>query len=115
MKDRIRQIRKDLKLNQTEFGNMIGATQKMITTYETGVVVPDKSILLLICQKFNVNEAWLERGEGMPYKEGLLPALSNALRDMPAVRDALERLLPRLTVEDFQHINALVEKIINQK
>lgn len=39
----------------------------------------------------------------------------NALRQMPAVQDALERMLPRLTAEDFLTINALVEKIIDQK
>ncbi len=113
MQNRIRKIRKDLKLNQTEFGSMIGASQKMITTYETGTVVPDKSIRMLICQKFNVNEVWLETGEGVPYKEGLVPALEIALRDMPAVKAALERLLPRLTVEDFQHINDLVQRILD--
>lgn len=112
MKDRIKQIRKDLRMNQSEFGAEIGATQKMITTYETGVVIPDKSIRLLICEKFNVNEEWLETGEGVPYKEGLVPELVNALRNMPAVQAALERLLPRLTPEDFEHINALVEKLI---
>ena len=115
MKDRIRRIRKDLNMNQTEFGAEIGATQKMVTTYETGAVIPDKSIRLLICHKFNVSEAWLETGEGAPYKEGLIPALALALQSMPAVADALERLLPRLTPEDFDHINALVDKIIQGK
>lgn len=115
MKDRIRRIRKDLNMNQTEFGAEIGATQKMVTTYETGAVIPDKPIRMLICQKFNVNETWLETGEGVPYKEGLVPDLVNALRNMPAVQAALERLLPRMTVEDFEHINALVDKIINDK
>ena len=113
MKDRIRQIRKDMNMNQTEFGAEIGATQKMVTTYETGAVLPDKPIRLLICEKFNVNPVWLETGEGLPYKEGLLPELAQALRNMPAVAAALERLLPRLTVEDMQHINTLVQKIIN--
>lgn len=113
MKDRIRRVRKDIKMNQTEFGSMIGCSQAAITSYETGRVVPDKSIRMLICQKFNVNEAWLETGEGVPYKEGLVPALEAALRDMPAVKAALERLLPRLTVEDFHHINDLVQRILD--
>ena len=111
MKDRIRKIRKDMNLNQTEFGAEIGATQKMITSYESGRVVPDKSIRLLICQKFNVSETWLETGEGKPYKEGLVPELTHALRQMPAVQSALERLLPRLTAEDFAKINELVDKL----
>lgn len=110
--ERIKLIRKNLKMNQTEFGAEIGATQKMVTTYETGAVIPDKSIRLLICQKFNVNESWLETGEGVPYKEGLVPGLVNALRSMPAVQAALERLLPRLTPDDLEHINSLVVKLM---
>lgn len=110
MKDRIRRIRKDLNMNQTDFGAEIGATQKMVTTYETGAVLPDKPIRLLICQKFNVNESWLERGEGAPYKEGLIPALANALQAMPDVAAALERALPRLTPQDLANLNELIKQ-----
>ena len=109
MKDRIRRIRKDLNMNQTEFGAEIGATQKMVTTYETGVVLPDKPIRMLICQKFNVSESWLETGEGVPYKEGLIPALANALQAMPDVAAALERVLPRLTPQDLANLNELIK------
>lgn len=115
MKDRIRKIRKDLNMNQTEFGAELGATQKMVTTYETGAVLPDKSIRLLICEKFNVNPEWLETGEGVPYREGLLSSLADALRQMPAVASALERLLPRLTHEDLEHLNDLVQRIISDE
>ena len=113
MKDRIRQIRKDMNMNQTVFGSEIGCSQTAVAKYEGGQVIPDKSIRLLICEKFNVNPVWLETGDGLPYKEGLLPELAQALRNMPAVQAALERLLPRLTVEDMEHINTLVQKIIN--
>ena len=102
-------------MNQTEFGAEIGATQKMVTTYETGAVLPDKPIRMLICQKFNVNETWLETGEGVPYKEGLIPELAQALRSMPTVAAALERLLPRLTAADLQLIDAMVRKICEDK
>lgn len=115
MKDRIRRIRKDLKMNQTEFGSAIGVSLAALSKYETGVVVPDKSIRLLICEKFNVNPEWLETGEGVPYKEGLLPALADALRQMPAVSATLERLLPRLTHEDLEHLNDLVQRIISEE
>lgn len=115
MKDRIRLIRKNLNMNQTEFGAEIGATQKMVTTYETGAVLPDKPIRLLICEKFNVNESWLETGEGVPYKEGLIPELASALRQMPTVAAALERLLPRLTPEDLAHFDAMIQKVIDEK
>ncbi len=109
MKDRIRQIRKDMNMNQTEFGNEIGVTFAALSKYESGKVVPDKSIRLLICQKFNVSESWLETGEGVPYKEGLIPALANALQAMPDVAAALERVLPRLTPQDLANLNELIK------
>jgi len=105
MKERIKLIRKDLRMNQTEFGAAIGATQKMITTYETGAVLPDKTTRMLICSKFNVNETWLETGVGLPYKEGLIPQLLHALKQMPDVQAALEEKLPYVSDETFQKMN----------
>ena len=114
MKDRIKQIRKNLKMNQTEFGAEIGATQKMITTYETGTVVPDKTTRLLICSKFNVNETWLETGEGVPYNEGLIPSLVHALRHMPDVQAMLEAKLPYVSDETFEKMNEAFKHFLDE-
>ena len=114
MKDRIKQIRKNLKMNQTEFGAEIGATQKMITTYETGTVVPDKTTRLLICSKFNVNETWLETGEGVPYNEGLIPSLVHALRNMPDVQAMLEAKLPYVSDETFEKMNEAFKRFLDE-
>jgi DNA-binding XRE family transcriptional regulator len=114
MKDRIKQIRKNLKMNQTEFGAEIGATQKMITTYETGTVVPDKTTRLLICSKFNVNETWLETGEGVPYNEGLVPSLVHALRHMPDVQAMLEAKLPYVSDETFEKMNEAFKRLLDE-
>lgn len=115
MHDRLKEIRKSHNMTQDAFASEIGATRGMVAKYETGLVVPDKSIRLLICEKFNVNPEWLETGEGVPYKEGLIPELAQALRSMPSVAAALERLLPRMTPEDFAHIDELVRKICEDK
>lgn len=109
MKDRIRRIRGDLNMNQTEFGSELGASRAMIASYEVGKVVPDKSIRLLICEKFNVNPEWLETGEGVPYKEGLIPSLAQALQYMPDVAATLERVLPRLTPQDLANFNEIIK------
>lgn len=113
MNERLKLIRKNSGMTQEAFASELGATRGMIAKYETGLVVPDQTMRLLICQRYNVNPIWLETGEGKPYKEGLIPELVHALRQMPAVQTALERLLPRLTAEDLQHMNALIEKFIN--
>lgn len=114
MKDRIKQIRKDANMNQTEFGEAIGVTFSALSKYEQGKVVPDKSVRLLICSKFNVSETWLETGEGDPYVEGLIPTLSHALMRMPSVCATLERILPELTDDDLDRIDEIAE-LIRQK
>lgn len=112
MNERIRLIRKNLRLTQTEFGKQIGCSQTAVAKYESGMVVPDQPIRLLICQKYNINPTWLETGEGKPYKEGLIPELVHALRQMPDVQAALERLLPRMTDDDWRLINEAVSRFI---
>lgn len=108
MKDRIKRIRTDAGMTQEEFGKAIGATRGMVTTYEKGTV-PTQSTRLLICSRFNVNESWLETGEGVPYKEGLIPSLVQALQYMPDVAATLERILPRLTPQDLVNFNEIIK------
>ena len=115
MKERIKKIRKDAGLNQTEFGSVIGATLAMITSYERGKVVPDAAKRMLICEKFKVNPEWLEHGGDVPpYQTGLIPQLEKALQSAPAIAAALERLLPRMSPDDWKILNTVVEKAIQK-
>lgn len=110
MKDRIRQIRKDLNMNQTEFGDAIGATLAAYSKYETGKVMPDKATRMLICEKFHVNQTWLETGEGEPYKASGDYAILRTLDAMPDLKEAFAAYLPRITLEDMRTINEMVRK-----
>lgn len=64
MNERIKELRKSLDMNQTEFGNRIGVKQTTVAGYETGVRTPIDSVILSMCREFNVNEKWLRTGEG---------------------------------------------------
>ena len=64
MNERIRQLRKELKLTQTEFGKRLGIKQTTVAGYETGGRVPIDAVISLICREFNVNEEWLRTGKG---------------------------------------------------
>ncbi len=64
MEQRIRTVRKNLKLTQTEFGARIGVKGNTVTGYETGLRTPSDAIILSICREFNVSEHWLRTGEG---------------------------------------------------
>lgn len=109
MKERIRQIRKDQGMTQEAFGAAIGSTRGMVTTYENGTI-PTLATRMLICEKFHVNQTWLETGEGEPYKVSPSYSILRALDAMPALRDAFAEMLPKLTVQDMQTINSLLEK-----
>lgn len=114
MKERIKKIRKDSGLNQTDFGKVIGASQFMITSYETGRSIPEEFTCSLICEKFNVNPDWLSTGDGQPYKTGLVPRLAAVLRSSPALAAALESVMDRLTLDDWRALNDIVAKAIAQ-
>lgn len=64
MNERIKELRKFLGLNQTEFGDRIGIKQTTVAGYESGSRTPIDSVVLSMCREFNVNEEWLRTGEG---------------------------------------------------
>lgn len=63
MKDRIKQLRKELHMSQTEFASSIGLHRSTISSYECGRVEPPENIQNSICQVFKVNRRWLSDGE----------------------------------------------------
>ena len=64
MQNRIKEVRKHLKLTQTEFGERIGVKGNTITGYETGLRSPSDAVITSICREFNVSEKWLRTGDG---------------------------------------------------
>lgn len=65
MNERIKSLRKVLKLNQTEFANSIGVTPSNISKLESGTInTVTSSMIKLICNLYDVNEKWLRTGSG---------------------------------------------------
>lgn len=64
MKERIKKIRKTLKLTQSEFGASVGVKGNTIGNYEMGLRVPSDAVIFSICREFNVNEDYLRNGKG---------------------------------------------------
>ena len=64
MKDRLKQLRKELGLTQREFSERIGIKPNTFSQYESGRNEPIDAVLRLICETFNVNEEWLRTGSG---------------------------------------------------
>lgn len=81
--DRIRLLRKELGLNQTEFAQRLLISQSGIAANERGTRSVDERTIKLICSEFGASETWLRTGEGEMYEK----------------RPAADDLLGRLAVE----------------
>ena len=64
MQNRIKELRKSLGLNQTEFAEKLGIATSTISCYELGTRVPSDAIIKSICREYGVNETWLRTGAG---------------------------------------------------
>ena len=119
MKDRIKKIRKDRKLNQTKFGELIGATQAMITSYETGAVVPSDSMLKLISKEFNVSYAWLKTGEGPMHDpepdDSTIDRMAETYSSLPDRLRSLVDALIRMDPEWYKTLDEAFEEIERRK
>ena len=69
MKDRLKELRKDLGYTQQDFADRLGIKRTTIGNYEVGRNEPVDSVIALICDRFGVSEKWLRTGEGEMYVE----------------------------------------------
>lgn len=68
MNERLKLLRKALKLNQLEFAEKIQIGRSTLAGYENGLTnMTDRSIRD-ICRVFYVNEDWLRTGEGNMFR-----------------------------------------------
>ena len=66
--DRVKFMRKELGLSQTEFGSRLGVGLGVIRNIEASITVPSTSQIDLICTIYDVNRKWLTDGEGEMFR-----------------------------------------------
>ena len=64
MNERIRLVRKTLKLSQAEFAKRMGMHGAALSMIEVGENTLTEKNVKLACMTFNINEDWLRTGEG---------------------------------------------------
>lgn len=87
MKDRIKHIRKEKKLSQTDFGKILGVSRDVISNYEMGRVEATDLFINHLCSTFNINEEWLRNGTG----EMLIQTPKNILDELVAAHGLTEK------------------------
>ena len=62
--ERIKMVRKSLKITQNELAISIGLKRNTIANYEIGQVQPSDRTIADISRVYNVSEEWLRTGQG---------------------------------------------------
>lgn len=60
--ERIKQLRKIIKINQKDFANKLGITQSGVSYIEQPNTIVAEKTIKTICSIFSVNESWLYNG-----------------------------------------------------
>lgn len=94
--ERIKQLRKKLRLNQSEFCEKLGIKQSTLSSYENGMVSPSNDVLYAIATQYHVSLDWLF---GISEKEVSLSSMGDIVGFLLELNE-LEELHYELEIND---------------
>lgn len=100
MVHRLKEIRKALGFNQTDFAKHLGITQTAYSMIESGNRPLAEKYIKVICSTFNVNEHWFLTGEGEMF------------RSSPYEKEFTE-IFGNLTPETQQYLLLMAKELLN--
>ena len=117
---RIKLIRKNLNLNQEEFGLKLGITKSSVSRLESGSINLTDQLAKLICIEFNVNENWLKTGEGQMFneltrEEAITEYIAGLVSDNSKDRDFEKRFfraMASLSKEQWLVVQEIMDKMV---
>lgn len=120
MNHRIKSLRKQLGLNQSEFAARIGVSQTAVAAWEAGTRNPMDAIIQSICREFGVSERWLRSGEGemFPPRDRLseLSALAGRFlaSDPTDFQQRFARMMLSLSPEEWALLESKASQLFDQ-
>ena len=107
MNERVKWLRANLGLTQTDFGSRINISQNYVWMIEKGERVPGDRTIKDICRVFSVDEVWLRTGAGEPFKalsraDEITAFISKVLgNDGTPIQQAFITVLARTTPDEW--------------
>ena len=120
MKDRFKELRKELNVTQQEFADKLKISRNFVAQIEMGSKVPSDRTIDDVCREFNVNEEWLRTGNGDMFVPGIKDKqISAMLADVmksgeDSFRHRLVSALARLDDEGWDNLEKLIDLISNK-
>ena len=114
--DRIKDVRKSLRLTQEKFGEKIGVKKNTIIQIESGVNSITDQLRLAVCREFRVSEEWLRNGEGEMFvepddDEDITRFMGDVLSGQPDFRRRLLTVLANMTPEEWALLEAKIREL----
>lgn len=120
IRERIKEIRKEQKMTQKQFGDRLTLSQSQIACYENGFSFIPPRVIKQIQKEFGINEDWLLTGTGEKYSisnQDLELAETLAiltLSENPLLKELASKLV-KLDTEHLESINNLVDLLIKKE
>lgn len=117
MKERIKELRKEMNLSQEKFGELVGVTRSHVASMENGKALASKRVIKEIASKCNVNEEWIEFGTGKKEKQmtkadELAYLMGKFLAEGDEFKTKIIKAMLSLEDDEWRTIEKLVDKII---
>ena len=117
--ERIKQVRKEKGLNQTEFAKAINLSQGQFQKFENGTT-PTERTLQDICRVYSVSYEWLTTGNGDPYisipeEEQLKARISEIMQGKDDFAKALMFKVAHLETEQIRAIRKFAQDLLEKE
>ena len=115
--ERIKELRKALRMTQTAFADRIGIRQNSVALLEMGRNTPSDQTVAFICREFRVNEEWLRTGAGemfVPSPASIVDELAEEYHLCPEAQAMVEKFItldPAAQLAVFDYMCAVVDEI----
>lgn len=113
---RVRQLRKELKLSQPAFGEKLGVSKDVIVNIELERAPIKELMIKMICKTFNVNPLWLEEGMGemfLDVPDTILDDLAIEFDLSPTEKNIVTNYL-RMSPEERRKVADMLHKLLGE-
>lgn len=119
MNERIKELRKYLKLTQDEFGDKLGIKKSAVSKLEKGENSVTDQMFKSICREFNVSEEWLRNGTGEMFIEKdrfqiVSEFAAGVVKKPDSIQAKLIESLAKLDEKDWIELEKLFDKMMEK-
>ena len=114
MKNRVKKVRIDAGMNQSQFGKKISISRSAVWKIENGENTPSEQTIRLICKEFNISYIWLTEGIEPMYTEldtDSMARIDNIMTGENEFAKNLFKEFAKLDVSEWKALEKLIKNI----